>query len=153
MKNPGEVRARTCGTKSPSRSEALRFIESTKSPSTWRFKAFVLNLLSMYYTVVPWPILLLSHFVFPPYLSIDCSCTASQLTICKSQRHFVSAAAAILKEVSLGPNLTQSRCGCTVVCQSFGRTATFCKNWEIVDSLSCDTWLSLSIAKVQNKRK
>ena len=77
----------------------------------------------------------------------------AQLTICKSQRHFVSAAAAILKEVSLGLNLTQSRCGCTVVCQSFGRTATFCKNWEIVSSLSCDTWLSLSIAKVRNKRK
>ena len=33
-KNPGEVRARTCGTKSPSRSEALRFIDSSKSPST-----------------------------------------------------------------------------------------------------------------------
>ena len=29
VKNPGEVRARTCGTKSPSRSEALRFIDST----------------------------------------------------------------------------------------------------------------------------
>ena len=43
----------------------------------------------------------------------------SQLTICKSQRHFVSAAAAILKEVSLGLNLTQSRWGCTVVCQEF----------------------------------
>ena len=77
----------------------------------------------------------------------------NQLTICKSQRHFVSAAAAILKGVSLGLNLTQSRCGCTVVCQSFGRTAMFCKNWEIVGSLSCDTWLSLSIAKVRNKRK
>ena len=76
-----------------------------------------------------------------------------ELTICKSQRHFVSAAAAILKGVSLGLNLTQSRCGCTVVCQSFGRTAMFCKNWEIVGSLSCDTWLSLSIAKVRNKRK
>ena len=36
--------------------------------------------------------------------------------LCKSQRHFVSAAAAILKEVSLGLNLIQSRCGCTVVC-------------------------------------
>ena len=34
MKNPGEVRARTCGTKSPSRSEALRFINSSKFPST-----------------------------------------------------------------------------------------------------------------------
>ena len=33
-KTPGEVRARTCGTKSPSRSEALRFIDSPKSPST-----------------------------------------------------------------------------------------------------------------------
>ena len=33
-KTPGEVRARTCGTKSPSRSEALRFINSSKSPST-----------------------------------------------------------------------------------------------------------------------
>ena len=33
-KTPGEVRARTCGTKSPSRSEALRFIDSSKSPST-----------------------------------------------------------------------------------------------------------------------
>ena len=32
-KIPGEVRARTCGTKSPSRSEALRFIDSSKSPS------------------------------------------------------------------------------------------------------------------------
>ena len=31
---PGEVRARTRGTKSPSRSEALRFIDSSKSPST-----------------------------------------------------------------------------------------------------------------------
>ena len=31
---PGEVRARTCGTKLPSRSEALRFIDSAKSPST-----------------------------------------------------------------------------------------------------------------------
>ena len=34
MKNPGEVWARTCGTKLPSRSEALRFIDSSKSPST-----------------------------------------------------------------------------------------------------------------------
>ena len=34
MKNPGEVRARTCGTKSPSWSEALRFIDSSKFPST-----------------------------------------------------------------------------------------------------------------------
>ena len=35
VKNPGwEVRARSCGTKSPSRSEALRFIDSAKSPST-----------------------------------------------------------------------------------------------------------------------
>ena len=70
-----------------------------------------------------------------------------QLTIilCKSQRHFVSAAAAILKEVSLGPNLTQSRCGCAVVCQSFGRTATFCKNWEIVDSLSSVRHMAESI--------
>ena len=59
------------------------------------------------------------------------------MTICKSQRHFVSAAAAILKEVSLVRNLTQSRCGCTVLCQSFGRTSTFCKNLEIVDSLFC----------------
>ena len=33
-KTPGEVWARTCGTKSPSRSEALRFIDSSKSPST-----------------------------------------------------------------------------------------------------------------------
>ena len=33
-KTPGEVRGRTCGTKSPSRSEALRFIDSSKSPST-----------------------------------------------------------------------------------------------------------------------
>ena len=33
-KPPGEVRARTCGTKSPSRSEALRFIDSSKSPTT-----------------------------------------------------------------------------------------------------------------------
>ena len=33
-KTPGEVRARTCGTKLPSRSEALRFIDSSKSPST-----------------------------------------------------------------------------------------------------------------------
>ena len=33
-KTPGKVRARTCGTKSPSRSEALRFIDSSKSPST-----------------------------------------------------------------------------------------------------------------------
>ena len=33
-KTPGEVRARTCGTNSPSRSEALRFIDSSKSPST-----------------------------------------------------------------------------------------------------------------------
>ena len=33
-KTPGEVRARTCGTKSPSRSEALRFIDSSKSLST-----------------------------------------------------------------------------------------------------------------------
>ena len=37
-KTPGEVRARTCGTKSPSRSEALRFIDSSKSPSSrWGF--------------------------------------------------------------------------------------------------------------------
>ena len=37
-KTPGEVRARTCGTKSPSRSEALRFIDSSKSPSCrWGF--------------------------------------------------------------------------------------------------------------------
>ena len=35
-KIPGEIRARTCGTKSPSRSEALRFIDSTKSPFTVR---------------------------------------------------------------------------------------------------------------------
>ena len=34
VKNPGKVRARTYGTKSPSRSEALRFIDSAKSPST-----------------------------------------------------------------------------------------------------------------------
>ena len=34
MKNPGKVLARTYGTKSPSRSEALRFIDSAKSPST-----------------------------------------------------------------------------------------------------------------------
>ena len=34
MKNPGKVRARTYGTKSPSRLEALRFIDSAKSPST-----------------------------------------------------------------------------------------------------------------------
>ena len=34
MKNPEEVRAQTCGTKSLSRSEALRFIASAKSPST-----------------------------------------------------------------------------------------------------------------------
>ena len=33
MKNPGKVRARTYGTKSPSRSEALRFIDSA-----WAFK-------------------------------------------------------------------------------------------------------------------
>ena len=33
-KNPGKVQARTYGTKSPSRSEALRFIDSAKSPST-----------------------------------------------------------------------------------------------------------------------
>ena len=33
MKNPGEVRARTCGTKSPSWSEALRIIDSAKSQS------------------------------------------------------------------------------------------------------------------------
>ena len=66
---------------------------------------------------------------------------------------FCFGCGAILKEVSLGPNLTQSTCGCTVVCQSFGRTATFCKNWEIVDSLSCDTWLSLSIAMVRNTVK
>ena len=33
-KTPGEVRARTWGTKSPSRSEAMRFIDSSKSPST-----------------------------------------------------------------------------------------------------------------------
>ena len=33
--NPWRVRARTYGTKSPSRSEALRFIDSTKSPSTY----------------------------------------------------------------------------------------------------------------------
>ena len=33
-KTPGEFRARTCGTKSPSRSEAMRFIDSSKSPST-----------------------------------------------------------------------------------------------------------------------
>ena len=30
-----KVRARTYGTKSPSRSEALRFIDSAKSPSTY----------------------------------------------------------------------------------------------------------------------
>ena len=35
-KTPGEVRARTCGTKSPSRWEALRFIDSSKSPSQVR---------------------------------------------------------------------------------------------------------------------
>ena len=34
MENPVEVQARTCGTKSPCRSEALRFIDSAKSPST-----------------------------------------------------------------------------------------------------------------------
>ena len=32
-KTPGEVRARTCGTKSPSRSEALRFIDSSMGVS------------------------------------------------------------------------------------------------------------------------
>ena len=77
----------------------------------------------------------------------------NQMTICKSQRHFVSAAAAILKEVLLGSNLIQSGCCCTVVCQSFGRTAKFCKSWGIVDSLSCDAWLSLSIAMVWTKLK
>ena len=92
-------------------------------------------------------------FFFSRRSSLSFIGVRSELTICKSQRHFVSAAAAILKEVSLGLYLTQSRCGCTVVCQSFGRTATFRKNWEIVGSLSCDTWLSLSIAKVRNKRK
>ena len=35
--NPGKVRARTYGTKSPGRSEALRFIDSAKSPSTWGY--------------------------------------------------------------------------------------------------------------------
>ena len=34
MQNPGKVRARTYGTKLPGRSEALRFIDSAKSPST-----------------------------------------------------------------------------------------------------------------------
>ena len=34
VKNPRKVRARTCSTKSPSRPEALRFIDSAKSPST-----------------------------------------------------------------------------------------------------------------------
>ena len=34
MKNPGEVWARTCSTKPPSRSEALRFIDSVKSWSS-----------------------------------------------------------------------------------------------------------------------
>ena len=33
-KNPGKTRARTYGTKSPSRSEAVRLIDSAKSPST-----------------------------------------------------------------------------------------------------------------------
>ena len=37
VKNPGKVRARTNGTKSPSRSEALRFIDSAKSPYRWGF--------------------------------------------------------------------------------------------------------------------
>ena len=41
----------------------------------------------------------------------------------KSQCHFVSTAAAILKEVSLGQDLSQSSCCCTVVCQTFGCTA------------------------------
>ena len=91
--------------------------------------------------------------VEPRIMWVVAAWVGAQLTICKSQRHFVSAAAAILKEVSLGLNLTQSRCGGTVECQSFGRTATFCKNWEIVGSLSCDIWLSLSIAKMRNKRE
>ena len=73
-----------------------------------------------------------------------------QLTICKSQRNFVSAGAAILKEV--GPNLIQSSCCCTVVGWSFRRTSKFCKNWEILDSLSSDAWRSLSIAMVGNKK-
>ena len=34
VKNAGKVRAQTCGTKSPNRSGALRFIDSAKSPST-----------------------------------------------------------------------------------------------------------------------
>ena len=46
MKNPGKVRARTCSTDSPGRSEALCFIDTAKSPSTvpqvraWTFPGF-----------------------------------------------------------------------------------------------------------------
>ena len=39
-KKPWKVRARTYGNKSPSRSEALRFIDSAKSPSTCRARTF-----------------------------------------------------------------------------------------------------------------
>ena len=42
-KTPGKVRARTCGTKSPSRSEALRFIDSSKSPSTKKIDGSLAN--------------------------------------------------------------------------------------------------------------
>ena len=52
-KTPGEVRARTCGTKSPSRSEALR-----------------LNFLSVYSTVVPRPTFLLSFVFMLPWKRI-----------------------------------------------------------------------------------
>ena len=43
---PWKVRARTYGTKSPSRSEALRFIDSAKSPSTRTFQGFSRHLAS-----------------------------------------------------------------------------------------------------------
>ena len=53
MKNPGKVRARTYGTKLPGRSEALRFIDSAKSPSTPAFARHV-NLSHSWFVFYAW---------------------------------------------------------------------------------------------------
>ena len=46
MKNPGKIRAQTCSIDPLSLLEALRFNNSTKSPSTWKLKAWVLRVMA-----------------------------------------------------------------------------------------------------------
>ena len=50
VKNPGKVRARTCGTKSPSRSEALRFIGSAKFPFPFGVVDLSLDISRVFFT-------------------------------------------------------------------------------------------------------